>query len=289
MVTLLKFLKGTQLTLPTIMGVVNCTPDSFSENGVVKTVDMAVSYALELIEEGASIIDIGGESTRPGAKSISTEEERARIEPVLNILRKKTQAIISIDTQKPEIMKIAQELGADIINDVSGFANLESINFAKQTKLHLIVSHMQGTPISMQYNPQYSGHVINVIKSYFTHTIQKLEEAGVSRNQIIIDPGIGFGKTFDHNMQIITNINELMSFDLPICIGLSRKSLNKTLLQLSNNDPIAHRLPSTLLLTQVSLAQGAGIFRTHDVGVTKRWITAIEEYKMWFNKSNQQL
>lgn len=251
-----------------VMGILNITPDSFYDGGKFFSFEKAIEHANKIINDGADIIDIGGESTRPGAKRISAEEEINRIIPVIDAIRKYNKEIlISVDTYKSEVAKEAIEHGADIINDISGGMFDEGI-FKIVTKYNVgyVIMHIQGTPESMQINPVYSENgVVNDIINYFKERISVAINYGINSNKIILDPGIGFGKTFEHNLEILNNLDKFKQFNLPILIGTSRKSFIGKIL---NKEPES-RLYGTIASVVLSIVKGANIVRVHDVKEVK--------------------
>ncbi|MBU2464032.1 MAG: dihydropteroate synthase, partial [Candidatus Edwardsbacteria bacterium] len=209
---------------PLIMGILNLTPDSFSDGGRFNTTDKALVQAIKMIEQGADIIDIGGESTRPGADKVSVEEEIARVVPVIEALAKKSDIPISIDTYKSEVARRSLEAGVSIINDISGLRFDQNMaGVAAEFKAGLVLMHIKGTPEDMQKDPQYDD-LLDEIKKYLKDSIKIALEAGVERSAIAIDPGIGFGKTVEHNLSLIKNLTYFKDLDCPIVIGASRKS-----------------------------------------------------------------
>ncbi len=251
-----------------IMGIINVTPDSFFDGGLFKTTDDAVQKALELVKDGADIIDIGGESTRPGALPVSIEEELNRVIPVIKQFRKiDKETPISIDTYKAEVAKQAILSGADIINDISGGTFDESIiNVAAAYNCFYILMHIKGKPFDMQQNPVYSEKgVVFDIKEFFINQTKKLMNSGIKRDKIILDPGIGFGKTLNDNIEILSNLRELCNLGFPVLIGTSRKSFIGNLLQ----KPPQDRLYGTLASVVLSIVNGVSIVRVHDVSQIK--------------------
>ena len=207
-----------------IMGIVNVTPDSFSDGGLFFNTNRAVDHALKLVDEGADILDIGGESTRPGAASISVKEELNRVIPVIDKLSKQSEAIISVDTRKPVVAEEAFNAGASIINDIgANNNNLKMWNVISSTKAGYICMHMQGSPESMQKNPFYED-VISDVCNFFQERLNSFEEHGISAEQIAFDPGIGFGKSLKHNIELMSQLNKFNVFQRPVLIGASRKS-----------------------------------------------------------------
>jgi dihydropteroate synthase len=247
-----------------IMGIINVTPDSFSDGGLFKTPDEAVEKAIELIKDGADIIDIGGESTRPGALPVSEEEELKRVIPVIKKFREiDNETPISIDTYKANIAKEAILNGADIINDISGGTFDENIiKVVSKYNCFYILMHTKGTPFNMQQNPVYSENgVVFDIKEFFSQRIKIMNDSGIKNDKIIIDPGIGFGKTLDDNIDILKNLYKFRDFGLPIMVGTSRKSFIGNIL----NKPVNERLYGTIATVVLSIMNGASIVRVHDV------------------------
>ena len=250
-----------------VMGIVNVTPDSFSDGGKYFAPITAIDFAFKLIDEGADIIDIGGESTRPGADKVSCSEELARVIPVIEGIRSnKNKILISIDTTKSVVAKEAVEAGANIINDVSGlsFDNQMPETIA-QLKVPVIIMHMKGNPSDMQENPKYKD-LINEIITYFEEKINIAINTGIEREMIILDPGIGFGKTVEHNFKILSELNRFNNLELPLLIGPSRKSF----IGLTLNLPPEDRLDGTAATVAVGVNNGARIVRVHDVKNMKR-------------------
>ena len=257
-----------------IMGILNVTPDSFSDGGKFLDIKSALNHAKEMISEGADIIDIGGESTRPGAESISEEKELNRIIPVIKELRKiDRDIIISIDTYKSSIAKEALENGADLINDISGLRfDPLMVNVARDSKVPVIIMHIKGTPRDMQKNPHYDD-LIRELLEYFEERIDTLNKAHIE--QIVIDPGIGFGKNPEDNLKIIKHLEEFTIFNLPILIGVSRKSFIGLVL----NEPVENRLFGTMAANAIALENSANILRVHDVKPHKELIKMFEAIK----------
>ena len=259
-----------------VMGILNVTPDSFSDGGLFYNTDEAVSHALQLIEDGIDIIDVGGESTRPGAKKISEEEEIQRIIPVVKQIRELSpEIIISIDTTKSMVAQKAIQSGANIINDISGFSfDNRMIDVVRESKVPVIIMHMQGDPSNMQNKPVYDDLIID-ISSFFKSKIKLATDAGIKKKQIILDPGIGFGKTVGDNFQLINQLNEFCKLGFPVMIGPSRKSFIGTTLNL----PVDERLEGTAAAVAVGVMNGARIVRVHDVKEIKRVVTIVEKIR----------
>ena len=248
------------------MGILNVTPDSFSDGGKYYNLDNAIEYALELVNQGVDIIDVGGESTRPGAKAISLNDEINRVIPVIKGIRSVSSIPISIDTYKSEVAKKALDSGANIINDISGL-NFDSkmIDIVKEYNVPLVIMHIKGTPLNMQVNPHYD-NIIDEIISYFEKRINLCLDYGIPKTHIILDPGIGFGKQLNDNFVLIRKLNLFAELGYPILIGPSRKSFIGLTLDL----PVDDRLEGTSAAITASIMNGARIIRVHDVLEMKR-------------------
>jgi len=245
-----------------IMGVLNVTPDSFSDGGEFFTTEKAVEHGIRLAAEGAQIIDVGGESTRPGAAPVSATEELARVRPVIAKLREEIPAFISIDTTKAAVARGALEAGAAIINDVTGGrADPEMMPLAADKKAAFIVMHMQGTPQTMQTNPHYD-NVVTEVTDFFRQQYARALECGIDSMAIAFDPGIGFGKTVEHNLELLANLPRLRVHNRPIVVGVSRKS---SLGQMIGSTEMSDRLAPTIAFTAMLRERGANILRVHDV------------------------
>lgn len=245
-----------------IMGVLNVTPDSFSDGGEFVTVEKAVEHGVRMAAEGAQIIDVGGESTRPGAEPISAEEELARVLPVIAKLREKVSAFISIDTSKAAVALEALDAGASIINDVTGGrADPAMMRLAAEKKAAIIIMHMQGTPQIMQANPRYA-NVVTEVADFFRQQYARALESGIDSMAIAFDPGIGFGKTVEHNLELLSDLPHLRVYDRPIVIGVSRKS---SLGELIGSPEMSARLAPTIAFTALLRERGANVLRVHDV------------------------
>jgi dihydropteroate synthase len=254
------------------MGILNVTPDSFSDGGLYFEEGKAIEHGLRMISEGADIVDVGGESTRPGSDPISADEELRRILPVISGLRKHTKSLISVDTSKSDVALAALTEGADIINDISAFRkDPKMVSVAVQTDAPIIIMHMKGSPKTMQRDPHYE-NVIKEIKSFLKKMIEVAAENGIKRDKIIIDPGIGFGKRFEDNLTLIRNLSDFGTLDQPILVGISRKSFLGKILDL----PPGEREEGTLASAIISVIQGAHILRVHEVAPIKRAILVAE-------------
>ena len=259
-----------------VMGIVNVTPDSFSDGGKFYSTKDAIAHASKLICEGADIIDIGGESTRPGANEISSSDELRRVIPVIKGIRSNNPDIlISIDTTKAIVAKKAVEVGANIINDVSGLSfDSQMPKAVASLNVPIIIMHMKGNPRNMQKNPEYKD-LIDEILNYFKERIKIATKAGIDREMIILDPGIGFGKTVEHNFQILSKLNKFNKLELPLLIGPSRKSFIGLTLNLSPED----RVDGTAATVAIGVNNGARIVRVHDVEKMKRVVTITERIR----------
>jgi len=259
-----------------IMGILNVTPDSFFDGGKYINLRKAVDRGLQLVEEGADIIDIGGESTRPGAEPISVDEELKRVIPVIENLSKKINIPISIDTYKAKVAEEAIKAGATIINDISGLRFDPQMPYiAAKYDTPVVIMHIKGTPKNMQINPLYDA-LIPEIMEYLRNSIVIAKNAGVKENRIIIDPGIGFGKKLEHNLLIIKKLKEFTSLGKPILIGVSRKSFIGKIL---DDAPAEHRLEGTMAAVAVSVINGANIVRVHDVKEIIKVVKVVDAIK----------
>jgi dihydropteroate synthase len=245
-----------------IMGVINVTPDSFSDGGEYFSTARAIAGGLQMVTEGARIIDVGGESTRPGAKPVSTEEELHRVVPVIQELHHQTDALLSVDTSKAAVAKAALEAGASIINDVTGGSgDVEMMPLIARREAAFIIMHMQGTPETMQIAPHYDD-VVAEVADFFRQQYTRALECGIDAMAIAFDPGIGFGKTLEHNLELLGNIARLRVNDRPIVIGASRKAF---LGKLIGSMRMTDRMVPTAAMTALLRSQGAEIFRVHEV------------------------
>jgi dihydropteroate synthase len=249
---------------PLIMGIVNVTPDSFSDGGEHFGVRQAVDHALRLDHEGADWLDIGGESTRPGATPVTLDEELGRVIPVIQALSAKTDKTISIDTYKPEVARQAIEAGATVINDVTGFRDPAMIELAARTEVACVVMHMRGSPADMMEQTNYTDVVADLV-DYFQQRIDQMRSAGIDRERIIIDPGIGFAKRRADNLRLIHRIDELAALGRPVLLGASRKRIIGEITQRSEDG----RLYGTLATSMWGYLRGVHLLRVHDVGPTK--------------------
>jgi dihydropteroate synthase len=246
-----------------IMGVVNVTPDSFSDGGGFFNPQRAVDHAKQLADEGAQILDVGGESTRPGATPVSADEELARVLPVISELRKQTTALISVDTMKADVARAALDAGASIINDVSGGrADDAMLPLAAERGAAIILMHMQGTPQTMQLAPHYD-NVVAEVAIFFRQQYSRAVACGIDPMAIAFDPGIGFGKTFEHNLELLRNLPKLRCENRPFVVGVSRKGFVRKLI---GSSTMADRKAPTIAFTALLRDRGANVLRVHDVG-----------------------
>ena len=257
---------GKQLRLdrPSIMGVLNLTPDSFSDGGRYRDVAAAVAAALQMIEDGAHLIDIGGESTRPGAAEVDAAEELARVIPVIEALAKQCTVPISIDSSKPEVMRAALAAGAGMVNDVRALAAPGAMSVVAEAGAAVCLMHMQGIPETMQISPDY-GEVVAEVHRFLADRILAAEFAGISRKRILVDPGFGFGKTLEHNLSLLAQLERFAELGCPVLVGLSRKSM---LGQICRRENPADRVSASAAAALIAVQHGASIVRVHDVAAT---------------------
>lgn len=252
---------------PVIMGVINVTPDSFSDGGQFLDHQRAIEHGMRLAAEGAAILDIGGESTRPGANPVSIDEEIGRVIPVINGLRN-SGAILSVDTRNAETMRAAVAAGASMVNDVSALTHdPKSLSVVAELGISVCLMHMQGDPQTMQAAPHYD-NVVQEVFDFLKSRIDACRAAGVAQDKIIIDPGIGFGKTLEHNISLLQNLDKFQSLGCPVLLGVSRKSFISKIM--NSSAPADTRLPGSLAAAVWGLQKGARIFRVHDVAETKQ-------------------
>ncbi len=252
------------LKRPLVMGILNITPDSFSDGGKYLDFNEALKHAEKMIEEGVDIIDVGGESTRPGSDPVSVEEELKRITPVIEALKKHSDVAISVDTYKPEVMKAVINMGVAMINDIYALQQPGAIDVIKKSNVGMCLMHMQGTPKTMQINPIYK-NVVNEVKSFLEGRLNLLKHEGIDRSRIILDPGFGFGKTYEHNLELLKNLESFQSLKLPFLVGLSRKSFIRKILNGDHDDHLSGSISAAIF----SVLKGAKILRVHDVKETQ--------------------
>ena len=246
------------------MGILNVTPDSFSDGGQFIEPTNAINQAKKMLEDGASIIDIGGESTRPGAKEVTEKEELTRVIPVIKAIRTFSDCIISIDTSKPTVMEQAIAAGATMINDVRALQEENALRVASKLQVPVCLMHMQGQPRSMQKEPHYTDVVLDV-KQFLQQRINDCLQAGIKKSNIIIDPGFGFGKTFEHNILLFKAINQFVEMGYPVLVGVSKKTM---IGQILNEENVDKRNNASVVMAVLAVQQGASILRVHDVKPT---------------------
>jgi dihydropteroate synthase len=255
--------KALDLTTPQVMGIVNITPDSFSDGGKYHQLESALRHVESMIEAGTAIIDIGGESTRPGAADVNVERELARVIPVIEAIRQRFDCWISIDTSKALVMTEAVNAGADLINDVRALQEVGALDAAAKANVPICLMHMQGQPRTMQSDPHYVD-LITDVNQFLNERIQACEQYGIARQQLILDPGFGFGKTMAHNYQLLAQLEQFHQFGLPLLAGMSRKSMISKLL----NKPPMDCVAGSLACATIAAMKGAQIIRVHDAQET---------------------
>ena len=245
---------------PVVMGILNTTPDSFSDGGLFVSPESACQQAMLMVDAGAQIIDVGGESTRPGATEVTIEDELQRVIPVIEAIRQSSDIAISIDTSKPQVMQAAIEAGADMVNDVNALQAEGALEICARYQLPVCLMHMQGQPRTMQKNPQYND-VVEDIKNFLQQRMNACIDAGIDAQNIILDPGFGFGKTVSQNYSLLKHLHEFLSLNQPLLIGVSRKNMLAEIIQ----QPPKQRVVATAAANVLALNKGAKIFRVHDV------------------------
>ena len=259
------------LSHPHVMGILNVTPDSFSDGGTHNTLVEAVKHANLMINAGATIIDIGGESTRPGAADVSVEEELARVIPTVEAIAQRFEVWISVDTSKPEVIRESARVGAHIINDIRSLTEPGALEAAAETGLPVCLMHMQGQPKTMQDAPKYAD-VFADVERFFVEHIVRCERAGIAKDKLLLDPGFGFGKNLSHNYELLARLGEFHHFGLPLLVGMSRKSMVGQLLNVGPTE----RLSGSLACAVIAAMQGAQIIRVHDVKETVEALRVVE-------------
>lgn len=246
-----------------IMGILNLSPDSFSDGGRFVEPAVALAHAQAMAMEGADIIDVGGESTRPGARAVDQQEELDRVLPVIEAIAAELSVTISIDTSKPEVMRAAVAAGAGLINDVRALREDGALGAAAELGVPVCLMHMQGQPRRMQDAPHYQD-VVSEVRAFLLERVAQCEDAGMARDQMVIDPGFGFGKTLDHNLQLLRGLGELAETGLPVLVGISRKSMIGAL----TDRPVDQRVSGSIAAATVAVLNGASVLRVHDVAAT---------------------
>jgi dihydropteroate synthase len=258
------------------MGILNVTPDSFSDGGAYASVEAVVRRAEEMVREGAALLDVGGESTRPGAAEVSAEEEIARILPVIRMLRERLPVPVSVDTRKAEVARAALEAGAEVVNDISALSDPAMARVMAASGAGVVLMHMRGTPETMQMNPTYDD-VVREVTDELGRALERAVGAGIEPERIVVDPGIGFGKTGAHNLQLLARLAELGRLGRPVLLGVSRKGFLGSLL---GGAAPAERATATAAACVAGLLQGARIFRVHDVRVVREALTVAEAIRV---------
>ena len=251
------------LSTPAVMGVLNVTPDSFSDGGRFATVDAALAHARALVADGARIVDVGGESTRPGAPPVAEAQELERVVPVIERIRAELDCIVSVDTMKPGVMRAACAAGAELINDVMALRAPGALDAACESGAAVCLMHMQGEPRTMQQAPRYAD-VVREVAEFLAARVAACEAAGIDRSRIVVDPGFGFGKALEHNLQLLGALDRVAPAGVPVLVGVSRKSMFGQLL----DRPVGERAAGGLAAAALAAWQGARIVRTHDVRAT---------------------
>lgn len=259
------------LTHPHVMGILNVTPDSFSDGGTHNQLVDALKHANLMINAGVTIIDVGGESTRPGAEDVSVEEELERVIPVVEAIAQRFEVWISVDTSKPEVIRESARVGAHIINDIRSLTEPGALAAAAETGLPVCLMHMQGNPKNMQEAPRYDD-VFAEVTHFFTEHIARCERAGIAKEKLLLDPGFGFGKNLQHNYALLARLSEFHHFGLPLLVGMSRKSMIGQLLNVGPSE----RLSGSLACAAIAAMQGAHIIRVHDVKETVEAMRVVE-------------
>lgn len=277
-----QWLKNDYEKSPLIMGILNCTPDSFSDGNQFNSSSKALFRVEEMVRQGADIIDIGGESSRPGSRTISLQEELDRVLPIIEKIRAEFDICLSIDTTKPEVMRATASIGINLINDISALSAEKSLETVAELALPVCLMHMQLSPETMQDNPQYN-QIIDDINQYFSQKIAVCLAAGIQREHIILDPGFGFGKTVEHNLQIINELDQFKKHQRPVLIGISRKSTLGALL----NKAVDFRLVGGLTYGVVAVLKGAAILRTHDIDETKDALILLNALQLMKSRRNE--
>ena len=269
--------KRLALSSPIVMGILNITPDSFSDGGQYSSYELACQHADDMVAQGAGMIDIGGESTRPGAAEVSLADELARVIPLVKYVAAHHDVWISVDTSKPEVMRQAVAAGAHLINDVRALMEPGALEAAAELQVPICLMHMQGEPKSMQFAPTYH-NVIEEVSAFLTERIEACLRAGIPRELLILDPGFGFGKSLEHNYELLAKLDCFAQFDLPILIGLSRKSMIGNLLA----KPTSERLAGSLAGAMIAAQKGAHIIRVHDVTETVDMLKVLQATQAYF-------
>ncbi len=266
--------KSLDLSRPHVMAILNVTPDSFSDGGKYNSIELALAQVDKMIKAGVSIVDVGGESTRPGAPDVSLEEELRRVVPVIKAIREKYDVWISVDTSKAEVMRQAIDAGADLINDIRSLQEPGALEVAAEAKLPICLMHMKGQPRTMQVAPHYDD-VMSDVSAFLEERIAACEAAGIDKSQLILDPGFGFGKTIEHNYHMLAHLEKFHEFGLPILAGMSRKSMIFKLL----DKPADECTNASVVCATIAAMKGAQIIRVHDFEETIEAMKVVEMTK----------
>jgi dihydropteroate synthase len=250
--------------MPLVMGVLNVTPDSFSDGGQFENINTIEKRVVQMLSEGVDIIDVGGESTRPGADEVSVDIELQRVIPVIELIKQKFDIPVSIDTYKPEVMRQAVQAGADIVNDVNALQEPGAIELVAETKVYACLMHKQGSPKNMQKAPSYQ-NVVKDVAEFLLGRVKACLEAGIEQNKLILDPGFGFGKTLEHNTALFADLSELVETNYPVLVGVSRKRM---IAEILDEAPVEQRVFGSVAAATLAGLKGAKIVRVHDVGST---------------------
>ena len=266
--------KSLDLSRPHVMAILNVTPDSFSDGGKYNSIELALAQVDKMIKAGVSIVDVGGESTRPGAPDVSLEEELRRVVPVIKAIREKYDVWISVDTSKAEVMRQAIDAGADLINDIRSLQEPGALEVAAEAKLPICLMHMKGQPRTMQVAPHYDD-VMSDVSAFLEERIAACQAAGIDKSQLILDPGFGFGKTIEHNYHMLAHLEKFHEYGLPILAGMSRKSMIFKLL----DKPAAECTNASVVCATIAAMKGAQIIRVHDFEETIEAMKVVEMTK----------
>lgn len=266
--------KSLDLSRPHVMAILNVTPDSFSDGGKYNSIELALAQVDKMIKAGVSIVDVGGESTRPGAPDVSLEEELRRVVPVIKAIREKYDVWISVDTSKAEVMRQAIDAGADLINDIRSLQEPGALEVAAEANLPICLMHMKGQPRTMQVDPHYDD-LMGDVSAFLEERIAACEAAGIDKSQLILDPGFGFGKTIEHNYHMLAHLEKFHEFGLPILAGMSRKSMVFKLL----DKPAAECTNASVVCATIAAMKGAQIIRVHDFEETIEAMKVVEMTK----------
>lgn len=259
------------LSFPHVMGILNVTPDSFSDGGKYNSLNQAIFHANQMVNAGATLIDVGGESTRPGASEVSTEEELQRVIPVVEAITQRFEVWVSVDTSKAEVIKASANAGAHLINDIRALQEPGALQAAVASQLPVCLMHMQGSPANMQNTPDYID-IFREIDHFFTQRIMQCQQAGIGREKLLLDPGFGFGKSIQHNYQLLSRLEHFTQLNLPLMVGMSRKSMIGQLLNLG----LHQRVSGSLACAVIAAIKGARIIRVHDVKETVEAMRIVE-------------